>query len=125
VLAEADGRKPHVVLAATGSEVALAVAARAILAGRGVPCRVVSIPCLERFGAQAEPYRHAVLPPGARTVVVEAARTDLWAATVGSDALRLGVSRFGASAPAPVLAEKFGFTPDAVADRITAWLRSS
>ena len=125
VVAEADGRKAHVVIAATGSEVALALAARALLAERGVPCRVVSIPCLERFGAQPESYRHAVLPPGARTVVVEAARTDLWAATAGSDALRLGVSRFGASAPAPILAEKFGFTPDAVADRITAWLRSS
>jgi transketolase len=125
VLDEAEGRKAHVVLIASGSEVALAREARALLAERGIPARVVSMPCVERFDAQPEGYRHAVLPPAARCVVIEAARTDGWGALAGRDALRIGMTRFGASAPAPVLAEQFGFTAPAVADRVGRWLRGA
>jgi transketolase len=125
VLAESEGAKPHAIVVSSGSETGLALEARALLAERGAPMRVVSVPCVERFEAQPEAYRHAVLPPGARVVVLEAARTDLWAATAGRDALRLGITRFGASAPAEILAEAFAFTPAAVADRVTAWLRNA
>jgi transketolase len=111
------------VLVATGSEVSLALQAAAELRGRGLPVGVVSMPCVERFREQPEPYRAEVLPPGARVVVLEAAQTDSWCALVGNDALRIGRSDFGASAPAEVLAEAFGFTPGAVADRVAAWLR--
>lgn len=124
VLREARSGRPHVVLIATGSEVSLALDAALLLDERGVPARVVSVPCVERFQGQPEPYRRSVLPPGARFVVIEAARTDPWCALVGSDALRIGLDRFGASAPAEVLAEKLGFTPDAVANRIATWMRS-
>jgi transketolase len=123
VLQEAAGPRAHATLIASGSETPLAQDAAAILATRGIPARVVSMPCVERFQSQPEAYRRSVLPERARFVVIEAAQTDLWCALVGSDALRLGLNRFGASAPAEVIAEKLGFTPEAVARRISIWLR--
>jgi transketolase len=113
----------HVVIVATGSEVALAQEAAVQLAGRGIPARVVSMPCVERFQAQPEAYRRKILPPGARVALIEAAQTDPWCSVIGGDTLRIGLNRFGASAPAEVLAEKLGFTPDAVASRIALWIR--
>lgn len=123
VAADNPGRSSHVSLVASGSEAPLALAARDLLHERGILARVVSMPCVERFDLQPTEYRDHVLPPGGPIVVIEAAKTDLWCATVGRDALRLGISRFGASAPAEVLAEKFAFTPAAVADRVSGWLR--
>jgi transketolase len=125
VLDREAGPKAHAVLIGTGSEVPLAQAAAAFLAERGHPTRVVSMPCVERFQAQSEAYRREVLPEGARIVVIEAAQTDPWCALVGADALRIGLNRFGASAPAEVLAKELGFTPEAVASRIAHWLRST
>ncbi|HYJ32428.1 MAG TPA: transketolase [Candidatus Binatia bacterium] len=122
ILAEAEGGKPNVVLVATGSEVPLAAGARSDLSARGIRARVVSIPCVERFEAEPESYRRSVLPDGVPTVVIEAARTEPWAAIVGKDALRIGLSRYGASAPADVIAKELGFTPDAVAARVARWL---
>ncbi len=124
VLREGESGRSRVVLIATGSEVPLALDAAHLLAERGIHARVVSMPCVERFQSQSEPYRRSVLPPGARFVVIEAARTDPWCALVGSDALRIGLDRFGASAPAEVLAEKLGFTPEAVAGRVANWMRA-
>jgi len=123
VLQEAAGPRAHAILVASGSETPLAQDAAAILAARGIPARVVSMPCVERFQLQPEAYRRSVLPEGARYVVIEAAQTDLWCALVGSDSLRLGLNRFGASAPGETIAEKLGFTPEAVARRISVWLR--
>ena len=123
VLQEAAGPRAHAILVASGSEVPLAQDAAAILEKRGIPVRVVSMPCVERFQSQPEAYRRSVLPDGGRYVVIEAAQTDLWCALVGSDSLRLGLNRFGASAPAETIAEKLGFTPEAVARRISLWLR--
>ncbi|MGH7681639.1 MAG: transketolase [Candidatus Eiseniibacteriota bacterium] len=125
VLERESRAKAHAVLIATGSEVPLAQAAAALLAERGHPTRLVSMPCVERFQAQSEDYRRDVLPEGLPYVVIEAAQTDLWCALVGSDALRVGLNRFGASAPAETLAKELGFTPDAVASKIARWLRSS
>ena len=82
------------------------------------------MPCVEIFQRQPEDYRRQVLPEGAAYVVVEAAQTDPWCALVGSDSLRIGLDHYGASAPAEVIAKEFGFTPDAVADRIQRWLPS-
>ncbi|HET9952106.1 MAG TPA: transketolase [Candidatus Eisenbacteria bacterium] len=123
VVEEGKAGRSHVTLVASGSETPLALEARTQLESRGILARVVSVPCVERFEAQPAAYREAVLPPGGKTIVIEAARTDLWCAVVGRDALRIGIGRFGASAPAEVLAEKFGLTPDAVADRVSGWLR--
>ncbi len=114
VLADSDGA-PDVVLLATGSEVATCVGARDALAARGVQARVVSLPCRERFWAQPREYRDAVLPPGVPRVSVEAAVTLGWERWIGADGVAIGIDHYGASAPAGVLAEKYGFTVDNVA----------
>jgi transketolase len=113
---------PDVVLVASGSEVPLVQEAAAALAERGIRARVVSVPCVERFTAQPETYRREVIPGSVPRVLVEAARTEPWCALVGADALRIGLDRFGASAPAEVIARELGFTPAAVADRVRSWL---
>jgi transketolase len=119
VLAEADGGAPRAVLIATGSEVALAMAARAELAGAGIAVRVVSMPCCERFDAQPGEYRAAVLGRGVPRVAIEAGASGGWyryvgAADSGQGAV-VGLDRYGESAPAGQLFEHFGFTPGAVA----------
>jgi transketolase len=118
----AAGARGPLTLIATGSEVAPAQEAQGILAAKGIAARVVSMPCPEIFLAQPEDYRRSVVPPGARTVVIEAARPQGWERVAGCDALMIGVERFGASAPYKALAEKFGFTGPLLADRIVRWL---
>ena len=118
-----DGGKP-VTLVATGSETPLAVKAAALLEGKGIAARVVSMPCVEQFQREPEQYRREVLPKDASYVVIEAAQTDPWCALVGADALRIGLDRFGASAPAEVIAKELGFTPEAVSERVERWLQS-
>ncbi len=120
VLSREDRGDPDVVFLATGSEVGLAVAAAKVLRDEGARVRVVSIPCLEVFAAQPAEYRDAVLPSKGRRVSLEAGRTDLWRAWVGHDGVCIGVDRFGASAPAPVLAEKYGLTVESVLARLKA-----
>jgi transketolase len=108
---------PDVVLLATGSEVQLCLGAAEQLAGEGVTARVVSMPSWERFAAQDQPYRDEVLPPAVRArVAVEAAAPFGWERWVGDAGTVIGMERFGASAPAAALFERFGFTPDRVAD---------
>ena len=121
VLRDPEGG-PGVVLVASGSEVPLIQDAAAALGEKGIRARVVSVPCLERFQAQPVRYRDSVIPPSVPRVVVEAARTEPWCALVGADALRIGLDRFGASAPAEVIARELGFTAGAVAERVHAWL---
>lgn len=120
VLAEADGGLPAVVLIATGSEVALAMAARMLLQQDGVAARVVSMPCTSVFDTQDASWRKAVLPGNIPRVAIEAGVTDFWRKYVGAaDDERgavIGLDRFGESAPASVLFRHFGFTPEAVAD---------
>ena len=116
VLADAPSRKPAVVLIATGSEVALAMQARALLAERGIAARVVSMPCTSVFDAQSEDYRRSVLPVGVPRVAVEAGVSDTWWKYVGLDGAVIGLDRFGESAPAGELFRPFGFTPERVAE---------
>jgi transketolase len=118
VLEEAEGGAPEVVLVATGSEVPLAREARKLLGVSGVRTRVVSMPCVEAFRAQPLPYREGVLPRGARFVVIEAAATAPWCELLGADCVRIGMNRFGASAPDVTLAEHFGFTPAGVVETV-------
>ncbi len=110
------------VVVATGSEVALAEAAAAILETEGRSIRVVSIPSVEIFLSQDERYLDEVLGTGLPVASIEAGVTVGWERFTGRDGLRVGIDHFGASAPADVIAEKFGFTPEAVAERIRAWL---
>jgi transketolase len=122
VLREASGA-PRLVLIATGSEVGTVLGARELLEAEGTPARVVSMPAPQLFLEQDAPYRDAVLPPGVPRAAVEAGVPDYWYRFVGPEGLVIGVERFGASAPWPVIAEKLGFTPAAVAARAKDWLR--
>jgi transketolase len=116
VLAEAGAGRPDVILLATGSEVHLALEARAELESGGIPTRVVSLPCWELFDRQPAEYRHEVLPPQvAARVAVEQAATLGWHRFVGDAGRVVGMHTFGASAPLKQLLTKFGFTPNRVA----------
>jgi transketolase len=115
VLVETAGESPDVILIATGSEVALALDVHARLTKEGTASRVVSMPCWELFEAQPQAYRDAVLPPDVRArVSIEAATPFGWERYVGRDGAIVGVQRFGASAPGPVVMREFGFTPEHV-----------
>jgi transketolase len=113
-------KKPAVVIIATGSEVQLALKAQALLAQRKIAARVVSMPSNTTFDTQSTAYKLAVLPAGIPRVAVEMGVSDGWwkygvAAVVGIDT-------YGESAPAPVLFQHFGFTPENVADTVQAVL---
>jgi transketolase len=114
VLAETPGRKRDITLLATGSEVGIAMEARALLAGHGIEAAVVSMPCWELFAAQPAAYREAVLGSAPR-VAVEAAVGFGWERWLGERGAFVGMGGFGASAPAAPLYEHFGMTPAAVA----------
>ena len=117
VLLDAERGEPDVLLIATGSEVSLAVDARVELAGDGIDARVVSMPCPELFDRQPQEYRDSVLPPAVTArVAVEQASALGWHRYVGDGGAIVAMHTFGASAPLKQLVEKFGFTPDAVAD---------
>ena len=114
VLRDADGL-PQVILIATGSEVALAVAAAEALAAEGTRARVVSMPCTDLFDGQDEAYREQVLPARVTArVVIEAGVTETWWRYAGVGGRVIGLDRFGESAPANELFEHFGFTIDNV-----------
>ncbi|HEV8166769.1 MAG TPA: transketolase [Actinomycetota bacterium] len=112
------GGPPELLLIATGSEVWVALEARERLQAEGIATRVVSMPCWELFAEQDQGYRDDVLPPAVRArVSVEAAATFGWDRWVGEDGEKIGVDRFGASAPGAIVLEQYGFTPDNVTDR--------
>ncbi|MBK5933850.1 transketolase [Rhodovulum imhoffii] len=113
VLRETDGAR-DVTLIATGSEVEIAVQAADALAAGGVKAAVVSAPCFELFAAQDADYRSTVLGSAPR-VGVEAAVEQGWAALLGDNSAFVGMTGFGASAPADELYEHFGITAEAVA----------
>jgi transketolase len=110
-----------VTLIATGSEVSAALGAAEVLAGEGMEARVVSLPCWELFFDQDEDYQERVLGAAPR-VSVEAAASFGWERIVGDEGLIIGIDRFGASAPDYALAEHFGFTPAAIAERVRSHL---
>jgi len=116
VLAEADGAR-QATLVATGSEVAVAVEARRMLAEEGIPVAVVSLPCWELFAQQDEGYRAAVLGSAPR-FGVEAACGFGWERWLGADGVFIGMTGFGASAPADTLFRHFGITPECVATAV-------
>lgn len=106
---------PDVILIATGSELELAVKAAQKLEGEGKKVRVVSMPCTELFDEQTQEYKDSVLPPSVTArVSVEAGSTFGWGKYTGHKGANIGIDEFGASAPAPILYEKFGITVDAI-----------
>jgi transketolase len=115
VLADAGSGIADVILIATGSEVAIALAARERLEAEGTATRVVSMPCREWFDAQEQSYRQTVLPPSIRArVSVEAGVAQGWRDLVGDAGESVSIEHFGASAPYAVLYEQFGLTPERV-----------
>lgn len=123
VLADGPG-EPAVILIGTGSEVALCLAARALLAAEHVTARVVSMPSWELFEAQPQSYRDTVLPPAVTArVTVEESTTIGWDRYAGAAGVMLGMHSFGMSAPAKAVSEHFGFTATHVADAARTAIR--
>ena len=114
---------PHIVLIGTGSELSVARAAAKLLEADGVRTRVVSMPSWKIFEEQPEDYKVALLPPNVPKLAVEAGATLGWWKYVGRDGDVVGLDRFGASAPGPVVMKKLGFSPENVAARAKALLK--
>jgi transketolase len=123
VLAEASGTR-HVTLLATGSEVSIAMDARALLAGNGIRAAVVSMPCWELFEKQDEAYHTAVLGSAPR-VGVEAAVRLGWDRWLGGNSAFVGMSGFGASGPVEALYPHFRITAERVAEAARALVSST
>jgi transketolase len=127
VLADAEGKR-QAVLMATGSEVAIALAARDLLQADGIGTRVISMPCMELFAAQEDAYRKRVLPGGPVRVAVEAAVRQGWDRWLLGERGReakaafVGMEGFGASAPEKALYAHFGITAEAVAEKAKSLL---
>jgi transketolase len=110
----------QVVLIATGSEVELACNVAEALEGQGIGADVVSMPCTELFDEQPESYRADILPGDVLRVSIEAGTTFGWERYTGIEGVRIGLDHFGASAPAEVLFEEFGFSVDKIVPKILA-----
>ncbi len=118
VLADFGDGKPELILMASGSEVSLIYAAAARLSAEGVNVRVVSFPSWDLFEKREAAYREAVLPRRVRARLAVEAGTSLgWERYVGAEGAVISIERFGASAPAKVLFEKFGFTVEHVIEK--------
>jgi len=117
VLLDAEGGEPDVILVGTGSELQLAVEARATLAEQGVRARVVSMPCREWFDAQEESYRQRVLPATVKArVAVEAGVALGWREVVGDQGRIVSIETYGASAEYARIYTEYGITAQAVVD---------
>jgi transketolase len=116
-----------VIFIATGSEVEIAIGAAERLEARGIGADVVSMPCTERFDAQSAEYREDILPDVSNReilrVSVEAGTTFGWERYTGLHGLRIGIDRYGVSAPAPDAYDYFGLTPDKIAERVSAFMK--
>jgi transketolase len=127
ILAESIGKR-QAILMATGTEVSLAMQAREVLQAEGIGTRVVSMPCMELFTQQNDAYRKRILPGGAVRVAVEAAVRMGWDQWLLGERGReakagfIGMSGFGASAPAERLYQEFGITAEAIVAKVKSLL---
>ena len=122
VLSDMEGAQA--VLIGTGSELTVAMAAQAAMAGEGIATRVVSMPCTNVFDRQDAAYQDAVLPPHLTAVAVEAAHPDFWRKYVGRTGAVVGIASSGESAPAKDLYAHFGITAQCVADAVRSRVRA-
>jgi len=117
-----------VILIATGSEVEIALDAAAQLEDQGIGADVVSMPCTERFDAQPREYREDILPDVSNReilrVSIEAGTTFGWERYTGLHGLRIGIDRFGVSAPAPDAYAYFGLAPEKIVSRIADFMKT-
>jgi transketolase len=122
VLLDSD-KTPELILLASGSEVSLAVDAAQQLRQEGVAVRVVSVPSQELFEAQSAEYKESILPKSVRArIAIEAASSMSWQRYVGLDGDTITLDHFGASAPAKILFQNFGFTVENVVEKAKALL---
>ncbi len=125
ILSDSKGT-PDIILLSSGSEIHLTLEAAEKLRNDGLKVRVVNMTCFEFFESQPEAYRKRVLPPDVEArLAVEAGASLGWYKYVGLKGDVIGVDRFGASAPAKVLFEKFGFTPDNIVARAKRLLKKT
>ncbi len=123
IIDDSNKAEPDAIIIASGSEVSLAIEAKKQLAGEGADVRVVSMPSMDVFEEQTEDYRNSVLPPSCRKRVAVEALSDFgWYRYVGLDGKVVSMKGFGASGPAEQLFEKFGFTPENVAEAVRSIL---
>ncbi|MEU8241917.1 transketolase [Actinoplanes missouriensis] len=123
ILSEASTGEPKVILVASGSEVSIALTAQERLEAQGTPTRVVSMPCQEWFFQQDVAYQQQVLPRGVKArVSVEAGIRMSWDRILGDAGEAVSIEHYGASAPAKILFEQFGFTADNVVAKANASL---
>jgi len=124
ILKDSKGKKPDVILIASGSEVQIGLDASSILEEKGISARVVSMPSWELFDSQPEEYTNEVLPPDIEVrVTIEAGVTQGWHRYLGNRDGAIGIDHFGASAPSTILYEKFGITVERVVERVLRLLR--
>jgi transketolase len=125
VLADAPSARPELILIASGSEVGLIIAAQQKLPEQKIPVRLVSMPSWELFEAQSADYRESVLPQSVRArLAVEAGVTLGWHKYVGDQGDVIGIDRFGASAPGPVVMREYGLSADHVYRRALALVKA-
>ncbi|MBU1064168.1 transketolase, partial [bacterium] len=110
------------ILCASGSEVGLAFDTKKLLSTEGKSIRVVSMPSTELFLKQSADYKKQIFPDGIPVVVIEAASMMGWGDMFRGPLLKIGIETFGKSAPAKILKEKFGFTPEIISEKIKKWL---
>lgn len=119
VIEDSSKDTPDAIIIASGSEVSLAIEAKKALLNDGIDCRVVSMPCMDVFEKQSKEYKESVLPNSVRKRVAVEALSDFgWGKYVGLDGATLTMESFGASAPANLLFEKFGFTTQNLVDKV-------
>ncbi len=115
-----NNASPEIILLATGSEVSLAYEVYAKLVAQEKKVRLISMPCMEVFDKQDKDYKESLLPASCtKRVAIEAACTDIWYKYVGLEGVVIGMESFGKSAPASQVFEYFGFTVDAIINKIT------
>jgi transketolase len=119
----ADVENPKVILIGTGSEVSTCIDAKKLLDAENIATRVVSFPSWELFDEQSAEYKASVLPAGVPKLAVEAGAPLGWWKYVGSDGDVIGLDRFGASAPGPIVLKNLGFSPENVANKAKALLK--
>ncbi len=123
VLSDCKG-KPRIILIATGAEVHITLKAQELLAGQGIPARVVSMPSWEIFEENSTEFKNRILPPAIKNrIAVEAGIPMGWERYVGPGGSVIGIDRFGASAPGGTVLEKFGFTPDRIVETALRMLK--
>ena len=114
---------PQLVLIATGSEVWPTLDAAKLLTADGIKVRVVSLPSWKIFEEQSAAYKASVLPGGVPRIAIEAGATQGWWKYVGLDGDVIGLDRFGASAPGPIVMKELGFSPENIAARAKKLLK--